>query len=86
MSITVELPPDLEQQARAIPDLGQRIAAFVRNQVEYELWRKQRYSEKARGLLEASRAETAKLKASGKTRDELFREFMELHENITRAR
>ena len=69
ISITVELPPDLEQQARAIPDLGQRIAAFVRNQIEYELWRKQRFSEKAWGLLDASRVEAAKLKASGKTRD-----------------
>jgi DNA-binding phage protein len=85
MSITVELPPDLEQQIQAIPDLGRRIAAFLRNQIEYENWRKQRYSERARGILEASRAEVEKLKTSGMTRDDLFREFMELHENITRS-
>ena len=85
MSITVELPPDIEQQAHAIPDLSQRIAAFLRHQVEYEAWRKQRYSEKTRGLLEASRTEADALRTSGRSRDELFREFMDLHENITRS-
>lgn len=34
MSITVELPPDLEQQVKDIPDMGQRVISFLRDQVE----------------------------------------------------
>jgi len=85
MSITVDLPPDIEEQVQGIPDLAQRIAAFLRHQVEHEKWQKQRYSERARGLLAASRTEAHALRQSGKSRDELFREFMELHKSVTRS-
>src|SRR5260221_3255590 len=37
MSITVELPPDIEELVRTIPDLDQRVLTFLRAQVEYEM-------------------------------------------------
>ena len=34
MSITIELPPDVEKRLAALPDLGQRVADFLRGQAE----------------------------------------------------
>ena len=84
MSITIELPPDVDQQVKEIPDVEQRVVSFLRNQVEYEKWRKQRYSAKTLRLVEESKAEAEQLRASGKSREELFEEFMVLHERITK--
>ena len=84
MSITIELPPDLDQDVKGIPDVQERVVSFLRNQIEYEKWRKQRYSAKALRLVEESKAEAEQLRASGKSREELFEEFMVLHERITK--
>ena len=84
MSITIELPPDLDQDVKGIPDVQERVVSFLRNQIEYEKWRKQRYSAKALRLVEESKAEAEQLRASGKSREELFKEFMVLHERITK--
>jgi glutamyl-tRNA reductase len=84
MSITIELPPDVDQLVKEIPDVEQRVVSFLRNQVEYEKWRKERYSAKALRLVEETKAEAEQLRASGKSREELFEEFMVLHERITK--
>ena len=34
MSITIELPPDVEKRLAGLPDLGQRVADFLRGQAE----------------------------------------------------
>ena len=34
MSITIELPPDVEKRLAALPDLDQRVADFLRGQAE----------------------------------------------------
>ena len=34
MSITIELPPDVERRLAALPDLDQRVAEFLRGQAE----------------------------------------------------
>lgn len=85
MSIIVELPPAMEERLLQIPDLNQRVAAFLRDQADYEAWRERRYCAKARALAEESVAEADELKAQGDGREELFRRFFELHDHITRA-
>ena len=82
MSITVELPPELEEQMRAIPDLNERVVAFLRDQAEYEKWRNARYSERARRLVRESMDEAEKLKAAGIPREELFRRFFSVLDKI----
>ena len=81
MSITVELPADVEDRVRAIHDLDRRVAAFLRGQAELEDWRKHRYSARAHRLLEESRANVHDLKQV--SREELFQRFFELHDRIT---
>ena len=82
MSITVELPADVEDRVRAIHDLDRRVAAFLRGQAELEDWRNRRYGERARRLLEESRANVQELNEQV-SREELFQRFFELHDRIT---
>ena len=81
MSITIELSPEVEERVKAIRDLDQRVADFLRGQAELEDWRKRRYSERARRLLDESREGVSKEQVG---REELFRRFFELHDRITR--
>ena len=78
VSFTIDLPPDLEEQARAMPDLNQQLVAFIRNRAEYEKWRNARYSERARRLLSEGYAEADRLKAEGITDEEIDRQFQEV--------
>ena len=83
MSITIELPPDVEQRLAALPDLGQRVADFLRGQLEYEEWRKARYSDEARAIVREGLADAERDKAAGMTREEGFRRFFEVYDRIT---
>ena len=77
MSITIELPPDLDRDVKQIPDVQERVIEFLRDQVEYEKWRKARYSDEAFQILEESKVE-----AEGVPREELFRQFFEAYDRI----
>jgi predicted transcriptional regulator len=83
MSITIELPPDVEKRLAALPDLGQRVADFLRGQAELEQWREQRYSAKVREIVRESLAEADAAKAQGVSREEAFREFFDVYDRIT---
>jgi hypothetical protein len=82
MSITVELPPDMEAQVRTIPDLDQRVLSFLRSQVEYEKWRKERYSERARRIVSQGLADAQQMRVAGVTREEMFRRLFEVCDGI----
>jgi hypothetical protein len=82
MSITVELPPEIEAQVRAIPDLSQRVISFLRDQAAHESWRQQRYSEKARLLVQQSLQDGEAMKTDGISRDEMFRRLFEVQHEI----
>ena len=82
MSITIELPPDIEDRVRAIPDLDQRIAEFLRHQTSLEEWRGQRYSPGARALVAGAAAEAAELRAKSVSREQAFRDLREARQEI----
>ena len=82
MSIIVELPSDIEAQVRSIPDLDQRVLSFLRDQVECEKWRTQRYSQKARRIVSEGLGEAARMKAAGVSREEMFRRLFEVFDDI----
>jgi predicted transcriptional regulator len=83
MSITIELPPDVEKRLAGLPDLGQRVADFLRGQAELEQWREQRYSAKVREIVRESLAEAEAAKARGVSREEAFEEFFDVYDRIT---
>ena len=82
MSITVELPPDIEAQVRTIPDLGQRVVSFLRSQVEHEKWRGERYSAKARNIVSEGLGDAERMKATGVSREEMFRRLFAVVDEI----
>ena len=84
MSITIELPPDLDARVRVIPDLDQRVVQVLRTQTALEEWRNRRYSPEARATAERAIAEAERLRASGMTREEAFEQLLGLHEKITK--
>ena len=84
MSITIELPPDLDQRVRVIPDLEKRVVQFLRTQTDLEEWRSRRYSPDAREAAARAIAEADRLRASGMTREEAFEQLLGLHEKITK--
>ena len=86
MSITVELPPDLDQQVRDIPDVEKRVLSFLRDQVEYERWRRERYSDEARRLLGESKEEAARMQAEGVPRAEMVRRFIQAYDKVAEQR
>jgi hypothetical protein len=83
MSITIDLPPDVEDRLRAIPDLDQRIAEFLRHQTSLEEWRERRYSPAARAVMAEAQAEADKLAAEGVSREQAFREWREARSEIS---
>ena len=83
MSITIELPPDVEKRLAALPDLDQRVADFLRDQLEYEKWRKARDSDDARQIVREWLADAERDKAAGVSRAKTFREFFEVYDRIT---
>ena len=83
MSITIELPPDLEKDVREIPNVEASVVSFLRDQAEYHKWRKARYSDEARRIVSEGLADAERDKAAGMTREEGFRRFFEVYDRIT---
>lgn len=80
MTLTLDLPPELEKEALRISDLKDRLMVFVRQQVDLEQWRSERYSPAARQLV----AESAQL-AEKMTLEEAAAGFLDVHERVTAA-
>ena len=76
MSITLDLPPEIEAEARSIPDLPEQVSVFIRHQVELDRWRRSRYSPQARAIVRAAMEEAATLQASGVSREQIFEELL----------
>ena len=83
MSITIELPPDLDQDVKQIPDVQERVIEFLRDQAEYEKWRKVRYSDEARQIVREGLVDAERDKAAGVSREESFRRFFEVYDRIS---
>ena len=84
MSITIELPAEMEERVRTIPDLDQRVVDFLRHQADLEEWRKRRYSPEAQAIVAEAEAEAVQLRVRGVTREQVFRELREAREEIGR--
>lgn len=80
MTLTLDLPPELEKEALRISDLKDRLMVFVRQQVDLEQWRSERYSPAAWQLV----AESAQL-AEKMTHEEAAAGFLDVHERVTAA-
>jgi hypothetical protein len=82
MTLTLNLPPELELRARGIPDLQDQVISFVRDLAELEQWRDGRYSGKAEKLVDAGFADGDRRRGEGLPREDAVRRFREVQERI----
>jgi hypothetical protein len=83
MSVTLEIPAEIESAALRIPDLNERLLAFLRHQVELERWRESRYSSRTQQLVAQGLKEAEQMKAGGTSREEALELFKDVHTRIS---
>ncbi len=83
MTMTIEIPPELEIKVRDIPNLDRRITDFLRHEVRLEEIRRVRHSGRARALAERALAGAEEDKAAGTDEESSFRQLLDLHATIT---
>jgi hypothetical protein len=83
MSVTLNIPVEIESAALNIPDLQERFVSFIRQQICLEEWRRDRYSDTAKELLAKATAKAATQRAAGETYSEAADRFQKVHDRIT---
>ncbi len=83
MSITFDVPEDIQRQAEGIIGLNRRVTDFLRHEIEMEKIRRRRYSPRAREIVERALTEVERDKEEGFDRETSFKELIELHRKIT---
>lgn len=82
MSVTLEIPAEIEHAALGIPDLQSRFVSFIRQQLSLEEWRKNRYSDTAKELLRQATAQAEVRMAAEETYQEVADRFQQVHRRI----
>ncbi len=83
MTLTIEIPVELEQKVQAIPGLKRRMAQFLHQEARLEEIRQQRHSTQARNLVEQALSGADQDKTTGFDWNESFQELRQLHQEIT---
>jgi len=83
MSITFDIPPDVQAGLEGISDLNLRVALYLRLEAQLEAVRRQRHSTQARDIVAAAVSKVEADRGAGTDPDEAFDEFRRLHQSIT---
>ncbi len=83
LSVTSDIPADVQRSVEGIPGLDRRVAQFLRHDVELEAVRQRRHSPGARALVERALTCAEADKAAGFDPKESFDELMALHQKFT---
>lgn len=78
MTKTFELPDDLADKVKDIPDLDERIVRFVKAEAVLHAHRKKRFSPETLELVRQAREAAEKMKADGFDRAQVAEEIGEL--------
>jgi hypothetical protein len=83
MSITFDIPADVQAGVEGISDLDLRVALYLRHEAQLEAVRRQRHSSKAREIVAEAVRQAEIDKAAGFDGDESFAQLRQAHQNIT---
>ena len=83
MSITFDIPPDVQAGVANIADLDLRVVLFLRHEAQMVAIRRQRHSAQAREIVAAAVREAEADKAEGFNWDESFAQLREAHRDIS---
>ena len=83
MTMTFDIPTDVQEAVADIPDLDLRVALYLRHEGQLEAIRRQRHSSQAREIAERAMKQAASDQASGFDWDDSFKALKKQHEAIT---
>jgi|688.fasta_scaffold928582_2 hypothetical protein len=83
MSITFDIPTDVQAGVAGISDLDLRVALYLRHGARLEAIRRQRHSPQAREIVAEAVRQAELDKAAGFDPDESFAQLRQAHQDIT---
>ena len=83
MSVTFDIPADVQRSVEGIPGLERRVTQFLRHEAELEAVRQGRHSARARELVERALTGVEADKAACPDRQQSFDELLALHQKFT---
>ncbi|MEI9896090.1 MAG: hypothetical protein WDN28_20055 [Chthoniobacter sp.] len=83
MSITFDIPPDVQAGLEGISDLNLRVALYLRLEAQLEAVRRQRHGAQARDVVAAAISKAEADKVAETDPEKSFDEFRRLHQSIT---
>jgi hypothetical protein len=82
MSITFDIPPDVQAGLEGISDLNLRVALYLRHEAQLEALRRQRHSAQAREIVAAAVSKAEAEKVAGVDLEKSFTELRCVHGTI----
>jgi len=83
MTMTFDIPSDVQADVAGIPDLGIRVAMFLRHEAKLESLRRQRHSPEARTIAEQALRQAAQDQTAGFDWDASFETLKQQHQDLT---
>lgn len=83
MTMTLDIPADVQASVSGIPDIAARVTLFLRHEAQLETVRQQRHSTEARAIAERSLKHAQEAQMSGFEWDSSFAELQRRHQDIT---
>ena len=83
MTMTFEIPADVQNSVVGIPDLDVRVAMFLRHEAQLEALRRQRHSSEARAIAQRALTQAELDQAAGFDWDASFDTLQKQHQAIT---
>ncbi|MBL9132173.1 MAG: hypothetical protein JNG86_13300 [Verrucomicrobiaceae bacterium] len=83
MTMTFDIPADVQSSVDAIPDLAARVVLYLRHEARLEQVRQQRHSAAAREIAARAVKQAQQEQASGFEWDSSFDELQRQHQNFT---
>lgn len=83
MTMTFDIPADVQAGVADIPGLDTRVAMFLRHEARLEALRRQRHSREARDIVHRALQKADADRAAGFEWDASFEELQKRHQDIT---
>ncbi len=83
MSMTFDIPADVQAGVAGISDLDLRVALYLRHEAQMEAVRRQRYSPQAREIVAEAVRQAEADKAAGFNWDDSFAQLRQAQQDIT---
>ena len=82
LTLTLDLPEDLQEAAQKIGDLKERVESYVEQQVAFEQWQAKQYSPSVQAIAEEAERQAAEMRKTGFDRQAEGQKFLEVWDKL----